>query len=62
MSSVILLGQIESTACAGQAAILFERDVEMRSDWGNKLAVAWGWLVGAAAAVVVAALVYLLRR
>jgi hypothetical protein len=37
-----------------------ERDAEMRSDWGNKLGVTRGWLLGAA--VVVAALVYLLRR
>ena len=41
-------------------AILSERDVEMRSDWGNKLGAARGWLMGAA--VVVIALVYLLRR
>jgi hypothetical protein len=32
----------------------------MRSDWVNKLGVMRGWLMGAA--VVVVALVYLLRR
>lgn len=35
-------------------------DVEMRSDWMNKLGMARGWLLGAA--VIVAALVYLVRR
>jgi hypothetical protein len=47
---------------AGRAGVVYTRlrGVEMRSDWGKKLGVARGWLMGAA--VVVIALVYLLRR
>lgn len=53
-----LMAYLEGTPAAG--TILSERNVEMRSDWVNKLGAVRGWLMGAA--VVVIALVYLLRR
>ena len=41
-------------------AILYKAEVEMRSDWSDKLGVARGWLLGVG--VVVIALIYLLKR